>query len=70
MSIIACSDVATAELACCDAEIAQAKAALAAGHPEIEGLCLAVADWAENKRLIEAEMLKEAEPNDDPVYIA
>ena len=33
-------------------EIAEAEAALRAGHPDIEGLCLALADWSSELRLI------------------
>jgi hypothetical protein len=47
-----------AQLRRCDAEIAQATELLLAEHLEIEGLCLAVADWSENKRLIEGEILE------------
>ena len=35
----------------CDQEIAAAKDALLAGHPEVEGLALALRDWSEEKRL-------------------
>ena len=39
------------ELQRCDREIAEAKDALLAGHPEVEGLALALRDWSEEKRL-------------------
>ena len=38
----------------CRAEIAAAKAQLRAGHPDIQGLCLALADWSGELRLLEA----------------
>jgi len=43
-------------IARCDAEIVHAKAQLLAGHPDIEGLCMALSDWSEEKRMIEAEV--------------
>lgn len=43
------------ELARCDRELADARAALLAGDPCVEGLCLAISDWAEERRVIEQE---------------
>lgn len=43
------------EIARCDREIAQARAAALAGNREIEGLLLCIADWAAERRLIEEE---------------
>lgn len=40
----------------CDCEIAEVEAALLAGHPDVEGLVLALRDWNEEKRLIEEEL--------------
>jgi hypothetical protein len=37
----------------CRREIAEIEAALLAGHPDIEGLCLALSDWAAELRLLE-----------------
>ena len=42
-------------LARCDRELAEARAALLAGDPCVEGLCLALSDWAEERRVIERE---------------
>ncbi|MBZ5619886.1 MAG: hypothetical protein LAQ69_14355 [Acidobacteriia bacterium] len=42
-------------LARCDAEIASAEALLLAGHPDIQGLLLALSDWTQEKRLIQDE---------------
>lgn len=42
-------------LARCDRELADARAALLAGDPCVEGLCLAISDWAEERRVIEQE---------------
>ena len=39
----------------CRAEIAEAKRLLRAGHPEVEGLCLMLADWSGELRLLQAE---------------
>lgn len=44
------------QLARCDTEIAHAEALLRAGHPDIQGLLLALSDWAQEKRLILAEI--------------
>ena len=44
------------QLARCDAEIVSAEALLRAGHPDIQGLLLALSDWAQEKRLIQAEI--------------
>jgi hypothetical protein len=37
----------------CRAEIAAIEALLIAGHPDVEGLCLALSDWSAELRLIE-----------------
>ena len=41
------------DLVRCDAEIANAEALLRAGHPDLDGLLLALSDWSAEKRLIE-----------------
>ena len=38
----------------CRAEIDSAQNLLRAGHPDIEGLCLALADWSAELHLLEA----------------
>ena len=38
----------------CRREIAAIKGQLLAGHPDIEGLCLALADWSGELRLLQA----------------
>lgn len=50
------SQAEAAELARCDAEIAEARAELRAGDRDIEGLCLAIHDWSAERRLIESEI--------------
>jgi hypothetical protein len=45
----------------CRAEIAAIEALLLAGHPDIEGLCVALSDWSAELRILEAE----AEPPPD-----
>jgi hypothetical protein len=42
-------------IARCETEIAEARRLLVAGHPEVEGLCMALSDWSEEKRMIEEE---------------
>jgi len=37
----------------CRAEIAAIEALLLAGHPDIEGLCLALSDWSAELRILE-----------------
>ena len=39
----------------CRAEIAAAKSLLLAVHPEVEGLCMALADWSAELRILEEE---------------
>jgi hypothetical protein len=39
----------------CRAEIAAAKSLLLAGHPDVEGLCMALADWSAELRILRAE---------------
>ena len=39
----------------CLREIADARALLLAGHPDVEGLCRALADWSAELRLIQRE---------------
>jgi len=42
----------------CKREIAVIEEQLRAGHPDVHGLCLALADWSEELRIIEAEREK------------
>src|SRR5579863_2577161 len=42
----------------CRREIAAIEDQLRAGHPDVHGLCLALADWSEELRIIEAEREK------------
>jgi len=39
----------------CRAEIAAAEALLLAGHADIAGLCLALADWSAELKILESE---------------
>ena len=39
----------------CRAEIAAIEALLRGGHPDVEGLCLALTDWSAELRIIEEE---------------
>ena len=43
------------EVARCRAEIAATEALLLAGHPDVEGLCIALADWSAELRILEQE---------------
>ena len=36
----------------CRAEVSELKALLVAGHPDVEGLCLALADWSAELRIL------------------
>ena len=40
----------------CENEIAEIERQLRSGHPDVEGLCLALADWSTELRLIEQEI--------------
>jgi hypothetical protein len=44
----------------CRREIAAIEALICAGHPDVEGLCLALSDWCAELRLIEQEMALKA----------
>ena len=47
----------------CRREIAAIEALIRAGHPDLDGLCLALSDWRGELRLIEQEIaLKEKMP--------
>jgi hypothetical protein len=47
----------------CRCEIAAIEDQLRAGHPDLQGLCLALADWSAELRILEAEQEKPtAEP--------
>jgi len=39
----------------CHAEIAEAQRLLRAGHPDVQGLCLALSDWSAELRILEQE---------------
>ena len=39
----------------CRAEIAATESLLLAGHPDVEGLCMALADWSAELRILERE---------------
>ena len=39
----------------CRDEIAAAELLLLAGHPDVEGLCMALADWSAELKILEAE---------------
>jgi hypothetical protein len=45
----------------CRAESAAIEALLLAGHPDVEGLCLALSDWSGELKLLEGE--RSAEPS-------
>jgi len=44
----------------CRNEIAAVEVRLRAGHPDVQGLCLALRDWHAELRLLQREALKEA----------
>jgi hypothetical protein len=41
------------DIARCHAEIAAIEALLLDGHPDVEGLCLALSDWSAELRILE-----------------
>jgi len=43
------------EIARCRREIAEIEALLRSGHPDVEGLCLALADWSAELGILERE---------------
>jgi len=43
------------EIARCRREIAHVEGLLRSGHPDVEGLCLALADWNAELRILEGE---------------
>jgi hypothetical protein len=43
------------EIERCRREIAEIENLLRSGHPDVEGLCLALADWSAELRLLEQE---------------
>jgi hypothetical protein len=50
----------------CRREIMAMKEHLRAGHPEIHGLCLALADWSAELRILEGEQRQEKPPRLNP----
>jgi hypothetical protein len=52
------------EIERCRREIAAIEALICAGHPDLEGLCLALSDWSEELRLIEREVALETGANE------
>jgi len=45
----------------CRREIAEIEGLLRSGHTDVEGLCLALADWSAELRLLEDEKSRRAE---------
>jgi len=39
----------------CHRELAEIEAEIRAGHPEVDGLCLALSDWSAELRILEAK---------------
>jgi hypothetical protein len=50
------------EIERCRREMAEAEALLRAGHPDVAGLCLALADWQAELRLLEEERRQDQRP--------
>jgi hypothetical protein len=46
-------DVQSTDIERCQREIAAIEAQIRAGHPDLEGLCLALADWSGEMRLLQ-----------------
>ena len=47
----------------CRVEIAEIEALLLAGHPDVQGLCLALSDWSGELRLLERGVPDSSEPS-------
>jgi hypothetical protein len=52
------------ELERCDREIAEIETLLRSGHPDVQGLCLALADWNAERRSLKHESVE-----NDPVDV-
>ena len=50
----------------CRREIAAIEEQLRAGHPDVLGLCLALADWSAELRILEEEQSQEKPPELNP----
>jgi hypothetical protein len=50
----------------CRREIAAIEEQLRAGHPDVQGLCLALADWSAELRILEEEQRQEKPPGLNP----
>ena len=50
----------------CRREIAMIEDQLRAGHPDVHGLCLALADWSAELRILEEEQRQEKPPGLNP----
>jgi len=50
------------EIERCRGEIAAIQAELHAGNPDVEGLCMALADWSAELRALEEERRRAANP--------
>ena len=53
-------------MARCRREIAEIESLLLAGHPDVEGLCLALADWSQELRLLLADQTKKSRRGETP----
>jgi hypothetical protein len=48
------------EIERCNREIAAIEAQLLAGHPDVQGLCLALSDWHAELRILQDEKRRQA----------
>jgi hypothetical protein len=46
----------------CLKEISEIEALILSGHPDLECLCLALADWSQELRILQNEKRRQAEP--------
>jgi hypothetical protein len=49
-------------MARCGREIAEIEAQIRSGHPDLQGLCLALADWGAELRILQNEKRRQDEP--------
>ena len=54
------------ELERCDEEIRQVELLLRSGHPDTDGLLLALVDWRTERQLVRAEQENNGLPRADP----
>jgi hypothetical protein len=65
MTIKFTNDSPLAEIVRCHREIAEIERLIESGHPDQEGLCMALLDWSAELALIEQEIPEVKPPRDE-----